>query len=227
MASGEPPAGPNKVKVAGYGLIGVGVIAAAIGASTLSAEQEPEAAQKVPPPPSNHQEPDSPDSGAQQPDSSKPGSQQPGTDRPDSERPGGGFDPQPPGPQVPPQSEPDGPVADPPPAPTRNPQQDEASGDRQDRVVVRVYNNSKIKGLAHRAAQDFRAAGYEVPEVGNFARGVVPTTTVYFRPGTGEQAAAEKAAKHFDAQAQPRFEGVGDSSPGLIAIITNDYRADS
>lgn len=225
MTSGEPPAGPNKAKVAGYGLIGVGVIAAVIGVSGLGAERQPEAAQEVPPAPSGHEEPDSADPGAPQPGSTEPGAQQPGVDRPGGEVPGEGSDPQPPpGPQVPPRSEPGGAVVDPPPAPNRDPQRGETTADRQDRVVVRVYNNSKIKGLAHRAAEDFRAAGYEVPEVGNYARGVVPTTTVYFRPGTGERAAAEEAAEHFDARVRPRFEGIDDSSPGLIAIITNDYR---
>lgn len=226
MVSGEPPTGPSTAKVAGYGLIGVGVIAAAIGVSTVNAEEDPQAAQKVPPAPSSAHEP-----------GIDPGSQQPGTDRgdarpghdqgsaqPGNDRPGGGSDPGTPGPQVPPQSEPGGSVADPP-APNRTPQQDES--DQQGQVVVRVYNNSKIKGLADRAARDFRAAGYEVPEIGNFARGVIPTTTVYFRPGTGEEAAAEEAAEHFGARAEPRFEGVGDASPGLIAIITNDYRGAS
>ncbi|MBE9374080.1 LytR C-terminal domain-containing protein [Saccharopolyspora sp. HNM0983] len=223
MAAEERPAGPDKAKVAGYGLIGVGVIAAAIGVSTLYAEQEPEAAQKVPPAPTSGQEPGGQEPGGQEPGGQESGGQESGGDPQQGEVPADPGQAEPPAQQVPPQSKPDGALPDRP-AQQVDPQQDRPSGTEQDRVVVRVYNNSKIKGLAHRAAEDFRAAGYEVPEVGNFARGVIPTTTVYFRPGTEEEAAAEKVAQRFGARAEPRFEGVGDASPGLVAIITNDYR---
>lgn len=92
------------------------------------------------------------------------------------------------------------------------------------KIVVRVYNNSTIKGLANRAADEFRQAGYDVPEVGNYAGGTIYTTTIYFRPGTEEEAQARDVAAHFGARVEPRFEGIQQSSPGVIAIITNDYK---
>ncbi|MGW7534528.1 LytR C-terminal domain-containing protein [Amycolatopsis sp. NPDC054798] len=91
-------------------------------------------------------------------------------------------------------------------------------------VTLRVYNNSLIKHLAEQAAADFRGSGWNVAEVGNYADGVIPTTTAYFRPGTDEEAAAKQLAKEFGFQAQPRFEGIQNSSPGVIVIITKDYQ---
>ncbi|MGX7825568.1 LytR C-terminal domain-containing protein [Actinokineospora sp. 24-640] len=87
---------------------------------------------------------------------------------------------------------------------------------------VRVYNNSNIKGLADRAGEDLAAAGWDVVEVGNH-QGLVPVTTVYFRPGTPEEAAARELGRTFKIRVEPRFDGIADSSPGLIVIITKEY----
>ncbi|MEV0074602.1 MULTISPECIES: LytR C-terminal domain-containing protein [unclassified Amycolatopsis] len=92
-------------------------------------------------------------------------------------------------------------------------------------VTVRVYNNSTIPHLAEQAADDFRASGWNVPEVGNYPQGVIPHTTAYFRPGTDEEAAAKQLAAEFGFQAQPRFDGIQNSSPGVIVIITKDYQS--
>ena len=54
------------------------------------------------------------------------------------------------------------------------------------RGPVRVYNNSTITGLATRAASEFRADGWQVGQVANYSAGVIPTSTVYYRPGTAE-----------------------------------------
>lgn len=97
-------------------------------------------------------------------------------------------------------------------------------GQSVSRPDVRVYNNSTIKGLATRAADDFRAAGWNVPEVGNYPGGVLATTTVFFRPGTPEEAAAHELADSIQARAEPRFAGIQDASPGVIVIVTNDYK---
>lgn len=91
------------------------------------------------------------------------------------------------------------------------------------RPQVRVYNNSTITGLAARAAQDFRDAGWPVVEVDNYSSGVIPTSTVYYRRGTGEQDAAQVMSAEFGLRIEPRFPGIRDSSPGLIVIVTNDY----
>ena len=94
------------------------------------------------------------------------------------------------------------------------------------RMAVRVYNNSTISGLAAHAAEDFRGAGWTVDAVDNYpsSEGIIPTSTVYFRPGTGEQGSAERIGNEFGLRAAPRFAGLTDASPGLIVIVTNDYQ---
>lgn len=98
-----------------------------------------------------------------------------------------------------------------------------ASGKGVSRGEVRVYNNSTIRGLAARAAQDLGAAGWTVVEVGNYPWGIIPTTTVYYQEGTDQRAAAEAIAAEFGMRAEPRFSGIAQASPGIIVIVTNDY----
>ena len=82
-----------------------------------------------------------------------------------------------------------------------------------------------ITGLAARAADDFRSAGWTVDEVGQLPAGIIPTTTVYYRPGT-ERAGRRASAlgSEFGLRVAPRFAGLQDASPGLIVIVTNDYQ---
>ncbi|MFD8494103.1 LytR C-terminal domain-containing protein [Amycolatopsis sp. NPDC059657] len=91
-------------------------------------------------------------------------------------------------------------------------------------VTVRVYNNSTIHGLAARAAEDFKAAGWNVAEVSNYSSGIIPATTAYYRPGTDEETAAKALAAEFGMRAEARFEGIQQSSPGVIVIVTNNYQ---
>jgi LytR cell envelope-related transcriptional attenuator len=106
-----------------------------------------------------------------------------------------------------------------PPAAEEGPVSDEDSR----RGAVRVYNNSTIRGLAARAADDLSAAGWTVAEVGNYAQGTIPTTTVYYQEGTDEQTAAEAIGTEFGMRVEPRFAGIENADPGLIVIVTNDY----
>jgi hypothetical protein len=92
------------------------------------------------------------------------------------------------------------------------------------RVPVRVYNNSRIPGLAEQAAEDFRSDGWEVTEVGNYPYGVISTTTVYYRPGTDEVQPANELAEGWGMRAKERFEGLAHASPGIIVIVTKDYQ---
>jgi hypothetical protein len=92
-------------------------------------------------------------------------------------------------------------------------------------VTVRVYNNSTIKGLAARAASDFRAQGWTVADVSNYPDGVIPKTTAYYRPGTDEETAAKALAAAFGMESAARFDGIAASSPGVIVIVTNNYQA--
>jgi LytR cell envelope-related transcriptional attenuator len=97
-------------------------------------------------------------------------------------------------------------------------------GNAAARGPVRVYNNSTVTGLAARAANDFRADGWQVGQVANYSSGNIPTSTVYYRPGTTEQSAASTIASEFGLRAEPRFSGIDDATPGLIVIVTNDYQ---
>ena len=92
-------------------------------------------------------------------------------------------------------------------------------------MTVRVFNNSTIKGLADRAAEDFRGSGWNVNEVGNYSQGIIPTTTAFYRPGTDEEAAAKQLAQEFGIKAEPRFEGIQSASPGVIVIVTKEYQS--
>lgn len=207
MTSGQPPSSPSAAKLGGFALIGVGAVAAVVGLATLAGggedtEAAPPAGEQTsapqPPLPPLPPEPTSspePTSGPEPTNSAAP-------------PPSPSSLPQPEQPPSANQPRPDAPGAEP----------------GQAKIVVRVYNNSTIKGLAHRAADDFRSAGYEVPEVGNYARGTIPTTTVYYRPGTPEEKQAQAVASAFRAKLEPRFPGLEDASPGVIAIITNDYK---
>lgn len=90
-------------------------------------------------------------------------------------------------------------------------------------VTVRVFNNSVIRDLGTRAANDFRAGGWNVSEVSNYSQGIIPRTTAYYRPGTDEEAAAKAFAAEFGILAEPRLEGIKDASPGVVVIVTKDY----
>lgn len=92
-----------------------------------------------------------------------------------------------------------------------------------ERAELRVYNNSTIRGLAARAAEDFRNEGWRVVEVGNYSRGTIPTSTVYYQHETGQRAAAETLGREFGLRVEPRFAGIRDASPGLVVIVTRDY----
>jgi hypothetical protein len=90
---------------------------------------------------------------------------------------------------------------------------------------LRVYNNSLIQGLAARAASDFRSAGWTVAEIGGYPGATIPTSTVYYRPGTNEQTAAQEIGRAFGLRVEPRFEGIQSASPGVIVIVTKEYRS--
>ena len=118
-------------------------------------------------------------------------------------------------PAAPPVAPPAAPTTAPPvPAPTPTP---------APTAPIRVYNNSTITGLAAIAADDFRRNGWQVTEVANYPNARIPTSTVYFRPGTTEEAAARRLAARFNLRVEPRFEGIAGASPGLVVIVTNDY----
>lgn len=95
------------------------------------------------------------------------------------------------------------------------------------KAPVRIYNNSTITGLATRASDEVRASGWQVAGTGNYSQGTIPTTTVYFRPGTDEEASAKELASLLRARVEPRFDGIQSSAAGIILIVTNDYQGTS
>ncbi|OQO92748.1 hypothetical protein B1813_11380 [Saccharomonospora piscinae] len=216
------------LRATGLGLLAVAVVAAAVGGVTLvsggdSGNPDNAAASSSAPPPDEGEDsrPDGePSSSPQAPsDSSEPG-QPDGGDRPGD---GGDGD----------ADDPDGDGSD----GTDEPggadggrDSDPGTGDGRDQpvsddtgVAVRVYNNSNIGGLAAEASGDLRAEGWDVVETGNYSAGVIPETTVYFRPGTDEESAARSLADSFGMRVEPRFDGIADASPGVIVIVARDY----
>ena len=91
-------------------------------------------------------------------------------------------------------------------------------------VPVRVLNNSTTTGLAADAAARLERSGWRDVSVGNYPQGIIPTTTVYYRPGTAEQPAAQQIATALGARAQQRFDGLDVASPGVVLIVTSDFR---
>jgi hypothetical protein len=92
-------------------------------------------------------------------------------------------------------------------------------------VPVRVFNNSKISGLAEKAMNDFKADGWNVVGTGNYQESTIPTTTAFFRPGTEEEPAARELAAKFNMDVAPRLAGVARYGPGVIVILESDYDA--
>ncbi|EHR52984.1 hypothetical protein SacmaDRAFT_4810 [Saccharomonospora marina XMU15] len=188
------------VRAAGLGLLAVAVVAAVIGGVTLvvgdddPGETAGEATSQAQPTPTGA----SPDSPSQSP---APSSEGESTGKPSAP------------------ATSSSPTAAPPGGGDKGGDDEASTRD----IPVRVYNNSTVHGLASRAGDDLRSAGWKVVETGNYSGGIIPTTTVYYREGTDEKAAATVLASQFGIRAEPRFRGIADSSPGLIVIVTRDY----
>ena len=97
-----------------------------------------------------------------------------------------------------------------------------AGGQPAVRAPLRVYNNSLVPGLAARAAENFKSAGWTIDEVGGF-QGRLLESAAYYRPGTDEEAAAKELAAQFDLVAKPRFAEIQGARPGVIVILIRDY----
>lgn len=179
------------VRLAGFVLIGVAVVAMGIGVVTLTSNGSPQSQGRPPV------------TGTTTAGPTTPGPTHPTTGHPTT-------------PSVPPGKTTT--VAPPPGTPTTTPSP-------QQTVAVRVYNNSMIKNLASTAANDFRAAGFDVVQVGNYPGGVIDHSTAYYSPAPGEQQIATELGQEFNMKVMPRFPGIAFASPGVIVIVTQDFKA--
>ncbi|MBY0442435.1 MAG: LytR C-terminal domain-containing protein [Mycobacteriaceae bacterium] len=84
---------------------------------------------------------------------------------------------------------------------------------------VRVYNISGLDGVAGRAADQLKAAGFNVIEIGNLSLPDVAATTVFFTDADGEHATADAIGKQLGAQVKPRIPEVADQPPGVIVVV--------
>jgi len=211
--------GPSPLRIGGLALIGIGIIAGVVGLATFATGGGGAGSdQQAAPPPLSTQVSITPEpSAAPAPQAAPtPAAPPPAAPAPTSQAavPVPSFTPTPTG------------------APGGNASSAQDGVDRSGgtsrtgavRAPLRVYNNSTITGLAARAAADFRNAGWQVEEVGNYPSGIIPTSTVYYRPGTSEQQAAQALAGQFGLRVEPRFSGLDEAAPGLIVIATNDYQ---
>ena len=84
-----------------------------------------------------------------------------------------------------------------------------------------MLNDSRVNGLADRAAANYRAGGWTVAMVANYT-GQVPTTTVYYGPD--QEPAARRLVAQFPGitRVLPRFPGLPGS--GLTVVLTREYQ---
>jgi hypothetical protein len=85
--------------------------------------------------------------------------------------------------------------------------------------AVRVYNISGQDGVAGRTADQLKAAGFNVTDVGNLSLPDVSATTVYFTNADGERATAEAVGQKLGAAVEPRIPEVADQPPGVIVVV--------
>jgi ribulose-5-phosphate 4-epimerase/fuculose-1-phosphate aldolase len=84
-----------------------------------------------------------------------------------------------------------------------------------------VLNNSKVTGLAKKAAADFAAKGWTIAGTGNLS-GRLSRTTVYYPAGMLAAAVELRRAFPAVADSAPRYAGLpGDGT--LVVVVTRDY----
>jgi LytR cell envelope-related transcriptional attenuator len=89
-----------------------------------------------------------------------------------------------------------------------------------------VLNDSRITGLAHRAAAQFEAKGWTVTSVGNYSGTDLAVTTVFFTRGDARQrAAAHHLAAQFTGIRRIAPRSANSGSQGLTVVLTRDYPA--
>ncbi|CDO86754.1 hypothetical protein AWC29_17020 [Mycobacterium triplex] len=84
---------------------------------------------------------------------------------------------------------------------------------------IHVYNISGKEGVAGHAADQLKAGGFKVVDVGNLTLPEVTVTTVYFTDADGEHATADAVGKNLGAPVEPRLPALSGEPPGVIVLV--------
>jgi hypothetical protein len=108
------------------------------------------------------------------------------------------------------------------PAPTHPaPRHTRPPASRTAMAPVRVYNSTRITGLAHHVAAEVASRGWTVPDVGNVTN-AIPTTTLYYSPSA--HAAAQHLASEFSGIHRIEANSaLGIHYSGLTIVLTADW----
>jgi LytR cell envelope-related transcriptional attenuator len=85
---------------------------------------------------------------------------------------------------------------------------------------VHVFNISGKEGIAGHTADQLKAGGFKVVDVGNLSLPDVTTTTVYFTDTDGEHATADAVGKNLGVPVEPRLPALTGQPPGVIVLVT-------
>ena len=88
--------------------------------------------------------------------------------------------------------------------------------------MLTVLNHSRIAGLAARAAERFRAGGWDIAEVGNTRLDVVRTTVFY---DGGQERAAAALREQFPEVLESAPRPPGLPGRGLTVVVTREFPA--
>ncbi|NLT54701.1 MAG: hypothetical protein GXX79_09060 [Actinomycetales bacterium] len=105
-------------------------------------------------------------------------------------------------------------------SPTESTEQQQPQVDRS--LTVKVLNNTSTAGLAKKAADQLKAAGWTIGEVTNHRPlGSVPQTTVYYAT-MAQRATAQAVAADLGTRTVQRSPTLAGN--GLTAILASDYQ---
>ena len=84
---------------------------------------------------------------------------------------------------------------------------------------VHVFNISGKDGVAARAADQLKAAGFKVTDVGNLSLADISATTVYYTDADVEHATADAVGQKLGASVEPRIPAVANEPAGVIVVV--------
>jgi hypothetical protein len=84
---------------------------------------------------------------------------------------------------------------------------------------VHVFNISGKEGVAAHTADQLKAAGFKVIDIGNLSLADVSATTVYYTDADGEHATADAVGKNLGAPVEPRIPAIANEPPGVIVVV--------